>query len=146
MHGSASKIKATYPPGVRFGRRVCLTWSRALGAGGTVKMGADWAFVSGVSPVSPNLKLIDRIQRKNVGYGRKVINRPQGPYAETGGTGVKVSAVFGETAGVGHAWDSWDPSKRDLGASTRRLNLVTRLRGSTLIGHTTRQRGAHAPN
>ena len=119
MHGSASKIDAAYPPGVRFGRRVCLTWSRALGAGGTAKVCADWAFVSGVSPVSPYLKLIERIQRKKGGYGREGINRPKGPYAETDGTGAKVSAVFGETAGVGHAWDSRDTSTRGQGVTVQ---------------------------
>jgi hypothetical protein len=102
MTGSGSKIKAAYLPGVRFGRRGCPTWSRAPSAGGTAKMGADWAFVSGVSPVSPYLKLRERIQRKKGGYGREGINRPKGPCAETGGTGVKVSGVFGETAGAGH--------------------------------------------
>ena len=107
MHGSASKIKATYPSRARFGR-VGPMLSHLPAAGGTVKMGADWAFVSGVSPVSPNLKLMERIQRRKRGYGRKGINRPKCPCAETGGTGAKVSAVFGETAGTGHAWDRWD--------------------------------------
>ena len=58
MLGSASKIKAVYPPGV-FGWRVCPTLSRVSSAGGTAKKRVDWAFVSGVSPVSPYLKLID---------------------------------------------------------------------------------------
>jgi hypothetical protein len=119
MIGSGSKIKAAYLPGVRFGRRGCPTWSRASGAGGTAKVCADWAFVSGVSPVSPYLKLIERIQRKKGGYGREGINRPQGSCAETGGTGAKVSAVFGETVGARHAWDSWDTSTRGQGVTVQ---------------------------
>jgi hypothetical protein len=86
MHGSASKIKATYPSRARFGR-VGPMLSHLPAAGGTVKMGADWAFVSGVSPVSPNLKLIERIQKKKVGNGRKGISGGYAPCAETGGTG-----------------------------------------------------------
>jgi hypothetical protein len=102
MLGSASKTKATYPARVRFGRRGCPTLSHMSVAGGTAKRCANWAFVSGVSPVSPNLKLMERIQRKKRGYGRKSINRPQGPCAETGGTGATETRASGETAGAGH--------------------------------------------
>src|ERR1022692_2520807 len=109
MHGSASKIDAAYPSRARFGL-VGPMLSHLPAAGGKAKVCADWAFVSGVSPVSPNLKLIERIQRKKRGYGRKGINRPKGPCAETGGTGAKVSGVFGETTRAGHVWDRWDPS------------------------------------
>jgi hypothetical protein len=119
MLGSASKVNAAYPPGVRFGQRGCPMWSHVADAGGTAKRRADWASVSGVSPVSPNLKLMERIQRRKHGYGRKGVNRPKGPCAETGGTGAKVSAVFSETAGAGHMWDSWDPSTRGQGATVQ---------------------------
>ena len=43
-------------------------------ASGTTKRCVDWAFVSGVSPVSPNLKLIDKIQS---GIGTGGISRHQ---------------------------------------------------------------------
>ena len=118
MHGSASIIDAAYPSRTRFGR-VGPMLSHLPAAGGTVKMGADWAFVSGVSPVSPYLKLIERIQRKKGEYGREGINRPKGPCAETGGTGAKVSAVFGETTGAGHTRDSWDTSTRGQGETVQ---------------------------
>jgi hypothetical protein len=109
MLGSASKNKGAWPPRVPFGRLGSPMLSHLSEAGGTAKVCANWAFVSGVSPVSPDLKLIERIQRKKRGYGRKGINRPKGPCAETGGTGAKVTVIYGETTGVGHAWDSWDP-------------------------------------
>ena len=43
----------------RDGRGICPVWSHALGSGGTPKTRVDWAFVSPVSPVSPNSILID---------------------------------------------------------------------------------------
>ena len=86
MHGLASKTKATYPARVSFGRHGCPVLSHLSAAGGTAKRRADWAFVSGVSPVSPNLKLIERIQKKKVGNGRKGISGGYAPGAETGGT------------------------------------------------------------
>ena len=119
MRGSASKTKATYPFGVYVSAGGCPTLSHMSGASGTAKVCANWAFVSGVSPVSPYLKLIERIQRKKRGYGRKGINRPKGPCAETGGTGAKVSAVFGETTGARHGWVRWDPSTRDQGETVQ---------------------------
>jgi hypothetical protein len=108
MSASASKNKPACSPSVRFCRSGGPTLSHLSGASGTAKVCANLAFVSGVSPVSPNLKLLERIQRKKGGYGRKSINRPQGPYAETGGTSAKVTRVCGETAGAGHRWDRWD--------------------------------------
>ena len=112
MHGrrrwmlvSASRIKAAYPPGVRFVRSECPMLSHFPAAGGTAKRCANWAFVSGVSPVSINLRLIDRIQS---GIGTGAISRRQAPCAETGGTGAKATRVFGETVGARHMWDRWD--------------------------------------
>lgn len=58
MLALASKIRTACPSGTRFGCRVCPTWSRLLGAGETAKRRTEWAVGSGVSPVSPNLKLI----------------------------------------------------------------------------------------
>jgi hypothetical protein len=138
MSGSASKNKPAHPFGVYVSAGGCPTLAHMSGAGGTAKRRADWAFVSGVSPVSPNLKLIERIQREKVGYGRKGINWPQGPCAETGGTGATVTRASGETTGARRVWDRWDHPTLDQGvtvrgcdgARTRRLNLVTRLRGS----------------
>ena len=112
MLGSASKIKAACTARVRFWRRGCPTLSHLSAAGGTAKRCADWAFVSGVSPVSPNLKLIDRIQS---GKGTGGISRRQALCAETGGTGAKVTRFSGETTGLRHTWDSWDTPKRGQG-------------------------------
>jgi hypothetical protein len=117
MLGLASKIKATYPPRVRFGRGGCLTLSHLPAAGGTAKVRADWAFVSGVSPVSPNLKLIDKIQS---GKGTGGISRRQAPCAGTGGTGATVTRFSGETTGLRHTWDRWDTSKRGQGEKASR--------------------------
>ena len=50
MNGSASKCKSV--------ARACPTQSHFAGADGTAKVCADWASVSGVSPVSPYLELI----------------------------------------------------------------------------------------
>jgi hypothetical protein len=86
MHGSASKTKAPYPARVSFGRHGCPVLSHLAAAGGTEKRCANWAFVSGVSPVSANLKLIERIQKKKVGNGRKGISGGYASCAETGGT------------------------------------------------------------
>jgi hypothetical protein len=111
MHGSASKINATYPSRARFGR-VGPMLSHLPAAGGTPKRCANWAFVSPVSPVSPNLKLIEK---KKVGNGRRGITGGQAPCAETGrtgGIGVKVTRFYGETAEAGHAWDRWDTPAR----------------------------------
>jgi hypothetical protein len=58
MLGSASKGKAVRSA-PRFDQGVCPTWSHFCEAGGTAKVCVDWAFVSGVSVVSPYLKLID---------------------------------------------------------------------------------------
>jgi hypothetical protein len=153
MHGSALKIKGACSPRLRSARRVGPTLSRVADAGGPTKRCANWAFVSSVSPVSPNLKLIERIQKKKVGNGRKGIIGGKAPCAETGGTSAKVTRFFGETTGAGHRWDSWDAPALGEGAKvprfkdarTRCLDLVTRLRGSTLIGHTTRQRAGRRP-
>ena len=74
--------------------------------GGTAKVCADWAFVSGVSPVSPNLKLIDRIQS---GKGTGGISRHQVLCAETGGTGAMVARFYGTKSPLkeGFAMSHW---------------------------------------
>jgi hypothetical protein len=118
MLGLASKIKATYPPRVRFGRGGCLTLSHLSAAGGTAKVHADWAFVSGVSPVSPNLKLIDRIQSGKGTGGiscRQALCAETGGTGGTGGTGTKVTRFSGETTGLRHTWDRWDTPKPGQG-------------------------------
>ena len=63
MLGLASKVKAGHRRRARLAPSACLRWSRAANARGTAKTRADWEFVSGVSPVPPNLKLIDRQQQ-----------------------------------------------------------------------------------
>jgi hypothetical protein len=145
MNASASKNNRCLQT-VRFYQSGGPVLSHLSGASGTAKRCANWTFVSGVPPVSPNLKLIERIQRKKVGNGRKSINWPKGPFAGTGGTGAKVTRVCGETAGPRHGWDRWDPSKRDLDASTRRLNLVTGLRGSPRSPDTRQGSGGAGPD
>ena len=112
MLGSALENKRACPHRVPFGRG-CPTLSHLSAAGGTAKVCADWAFVSGVSPVSPNLKLIDKIQS---GIGMGGISRRQALCAGTGGTGATVTRFSGETTGLRHTWDSWDTPKRGHGA------------------------------
>ena len=67
MLGSASKTKAADPPSARFAQRVCPTRSHMPSARGTAKVRADWTFVSGVSPVSPKLKLIQKKRMETAG-------------------------------------------------------------------------------
>jgi hypothetical protein len=111
-------------------RRVLLWRSRCPGLshlraiGGTAKRCADWAFVSGVSPVSPNLKLIDRTQNE---IGRGGISCRQAASAETGGTGAKVTRVSGETTGLRHTWDRWDRSSGCQGERSANLQPCDHL-------------------
>jgi hypothetical protein len=101
MHGSASKIKARTPaPCVRVSRGVCPTCSHVPTAGGTAKMRADWAFVSGVSLVSPYLELLDKRRKWRVGKAVEGINRSRAPFTETGGTGATTTRFQGETTGA----------------------------------------------
>jgi hypothetical protein len=122
MSASASKNKPACSPSVRFCRSGGPTLSHLSGASGTAKVCANLAFVSGVSPVSPNLKLIERIQKKKVGNGRKGISPCQTPCAETGGTSAKVARFYGETTGARHMWDRWD---RKTAVKVRRCKNVT---------------------
>ena len=70
-----------------------ITLAHVPAAGGTAKMRADRAFISGVSPVPHSLKLIG-IQEWENGKGiRQGINWHSAPYAGTGGTGATVSAI-----------------------------------------------------
>jgi hypothetical protein len=62
MRGLASKIKASVS---HRGLSGCLRQSHVSAAGGTAKVRADWTFVSGVSPVSPYLKLLEDFRRKD---------------------------------------------------------------------------------
>ena len=112
MLGSASENKRANPHRVPFGRRGCPTLSHLSATGGTAKGRVDWAFVSGVSPVSPNLKLIDRIQS---GKGTGGISRRQALCAGTGGTSATMTRFSGETTRLRHTWDRWDTAKRAQG-------------------------------
>jgi len=58
MLGSGSKTKAAIST-------PCPTWSRVRRACETAKLRVDWAFVSGVSPVSPYLKLLEDYRKKD---------------------------------------------------------------------------------
>lgn len=51
-------------PCVRFGRRACPTLSHLRDAGGTAKVRADWAFVSGGSVVSLYLELVEDYRKE----------------------------------------------------------------------------------
>jgi hypothetical protein len=57
MAGSGSKNKPVV--------RACPTLSHVLAAGGTAKVCADWAVVSGVSPVSPYLRLLEDYKKED---------------------------------------------------------------------------------
>jgi hypothetical protein len=94
MLGLASKGK----PAVR----ACPTLSHVLAARGTAKVRADWAFVSGVSAVSPYLGLIDDYRNGDWGKAAKGINRPLAPFARTGGTSATATRFQGETLGARH--------------------------------------------
>ena len=121
MRGSVSKIKAAHSPRGCTDWCGCPTLSHMSGASGTAKRRVDWAFVSGVSPVSPNLKLIDRTQN---GIGRGGISRRRARCAETGETSAKVTRFSGETTGLRHTWDRWDTPDAWVQV-TRYLNLMT---------------------
>jgi hypothetical protein len=64
-------------------------------------MCADWAFVSPVSLVSPNLKLIKDYRKGRVEKARKDISRRYAPYAGTTGTSAKNTSLYGETTRAG---------------------------------------------
>lgn len=65
MLGLGSKNRMTHQDSGRFGLCACPTLSQPRSALGTVKVRTNWSFVSGVSPVSPNLKLIPNRKRKD---------------------------------------------------------------------------------
>ena len=94
MLGSASKGKPVL--------RARLTLSHVSAAGGTAKVCADWAFVSGVSLVSPYLELIGDYRKKDWERQWKGINRPHAPFAGTGGTSATATGFQGETLGARH--------------------------------------------
>jgi len=81
--------------------RTCPTLSHVSAAGGTAQMCADWAFVSPVSLVSPNLKLIKDYRKGRVEKARKDISRRYAPYAGTTGTSAKNTSLYGETTRAG---------------------------------------------
>jgi len=98
MLGSASKISAARPLRQSLDWGACPSRSRVRDAGGTAKVPADWASVSGVSPVSPGLKLIDRTQEK----ARQGISWRSAACAETGETRASAPDLCGETTGARH--------------------------------------------
>jgi hypothetical protein len=73
--------------------RARLTLSHVPAAGGTAKTRAGRAFVSGVSPVPPYLKLINEYRMGNEGRQEEGINSRSALGAGTGGTGATVSAI-----------------------------------------------------
>jgi hypothetical protein len=114
MLGLASNIKVAWPLRVYFGRGVRPTWSRARHAGGTAKVCVDWAFVSGVSLVSPYLELIDDYRNGEwERHGRALVGalpcalRQVGPVQQPRGFKVRQqdrdTRETGETL-YGHLW------------------------------------------
>ena len=84
MLGLASKSEpAVAARRVPSGQRVCPTWSHARGPGGTAKTRAARAFVSGVSVVSPYLKL--REDSNGSGEARQgLVGDPARPLRQVG--------------------------------------------------------------
>lgn len=92
MLGLASKTEpAVAAQRGRAGQRVCLTWSQVRATGGTPKTRAGWAFVSGVSVVSPNLELREDSNEEGKKHGR--ISWRSAPCAETGETSAAITRV-----------------------------------------------------
>ena len=102
MLGLASKTEpAAAAPRVRSGRPVCLTWPGARAARGTAKTHAEWAFVSGVSVVSPYLKLREDSNGEWEKHGRGVVGDPARALRQVGQT-QQLCGFQGETTGVKH--------------------------------------------
>ena len=93
------KNRMMHQDGGRFGLCACPTLSQPRSALGAVKVRTIWSFVSGVSPVSPNLKLIPNMKRKDDLAG---ISCRCAPFAGTAGTGAKVARISAETTRARH--------------------------------------------
>jgi len=99
MLGSELKIKTTSPR-ARVGRGICSTLSRRWGAGGTAKMRADWAFVSGVSLVPAYLKLIEEYKTEEwKRHGRELVGATP-PVPGQVGQAQQSRGLQGEAIGV----------------------------------------------
>ena len=94
MAGSGSKSKPVV--------RARPTLSHVPTAGGTAKVRADWAFVSGVSLVSPYLRLLEDYRKEDQGTAVEGSNRPHASFAGTSGTSAIAMRFQGETLGARH--------------------------------------------
>ena len=81
--GSRSKLAA----------HECPTLSHVPAASGTMKTRVDWGFVSGVSRVSPYLKLMEGYRMGEWGKAMKGISWRPALFAETSGTGARTTRV-----------------------------------------------------
>ena len=103
MFGLASKFNARRSARrMRSDRGAGLAWSHVEHTGWTPRTCAERALVSPVSPVSPNLKLIERLRNERWGTaGRALIGATPSALRQVGP--VQQSCGFqGETTGVGH--------------------------------------------
>ena len=119
MIGSASRINAAVPPRqrVRSGCDLCPARSHVGRSGGTAAMPMDWAFVSPVSPVSPNLELIEEYTMGKQDRQRQVLVgalpaqvRQVGPVQQT--CGFKVRHLWWNTGETGETAPPSEPRSR----------------------------------
>ena len=86
----------------RLASRPCPTLSHLSAAGGPAKVCANWAFVSGVSPVSPYLELIDDYRNGERERQRRALVRALPSAPRQVGHVQSLPMFVGETTGLGH--------------------------------------------
>lgn len=114
MLASASKIKLASSIVVHFGRDECPTQPHLLGTGETTKRRAKSAFVSRVSPVSPQSEINRWIQKGKTANAGRAISRRRPHCDEAGETGSIEVNISAETTGARHTWDSRDHILREF--------------------------------
>jgi hypothetical protein len=90
MRGLGSEVKAD---ACRCAWSIGLRLPHIRPACAAAKTRADWVFVSGVSPVSLSLKLINEYRMENQERQGEGINWCSASRAGTGGTGATVAAI-----------------------------------------------------
>ncbi len=101
----ASEAKAQRQTSVRFDQCICPAWSHFSDAGGTTKVCADWAFVSGVSVVPPYLELIEEYRNGDwKRHGRGLVGATP-PALRQVGQAQQSRGLQGEAAGVQHRYN-----------------------------------------
>ena len=101
--------------------RACPTLSPLSAAGGTAQMCADWAFVSPVSPVSPNLELIKDYRLEEWRRHRRALVSATPPYDETGETGPTNTSIMVRQQGR----DTGGTAETHIGALRPRVPRVS---------------------